>query len=365
MTHVHLTGGAATHDMIISERNFKASLTAELGCITPWIVVPDTHEACAEAASIGKQSDCWTPDTVRRHARHIVTAVKANGSANCLAPKAVILSDEWAFRDLFLEELRKAMKDVKSSGWYYPGTEERFNQFVAAYGTEASETFATRLLQGKRAKSALLFVHLDEKNEGGNRYALQHEAFAPVLAVIVLTKPPPTPRSDAKAPGQESPLPDPDPAAIFLHAATQFCNESIAGTLSCSVICPNPTGPICDSLEVAIARLEYGCVCVNLWSAFAYGISQGSWGAYPGKYERVAGGAGSGCGIVGNCLLQADEDIMKTVVRAPFVHSLQPTGDLPSQGVIDMLTAAARTSNMANAIVAVLGTVFMKMFWNW
>ena len=43
------------------------------------------------------------------------------------------------------------------------------------------------------------------------------------------------------------------------------------GTLSCTVICPAPEGPISGSLEHALARLEYGAVCLNIWSAFAYG----------------------------------------------------------------------------------------------
>ena len=57
VTHVHMTGGKATHDAIlwgspslssvgaaaldrVRERKISAKMTSELGCVTPWIVLP-------------------------------------------------------------------------------------------------------------------------------------------------------------------------------------------------------------------------------------------------------------------------------------------------------------------------------------
>ena len=52
--HVHLTGGNHTHDNLISSQYFRASLTAELGCVTPWIIVPDSAPVLQNPSNVSR-----------------------------------------------------------------------------------------------------------------------------------------------------------------------------------------------------------------------------------------------------------------------------------------------------------------------
>ena len=73
-----------------------------------------------------------------------------------------------------------------------------------------------------------------------------------------------------------------------------------------------------DILERGIADLKYGSVAINAWTATVYALDACTWGAYPGeKLDHVA----SGIGFVRNSFLI--QDVEKSVLRSPFIHSAQ------------------------------------------
>lgn len=362
LNHVHLTGGNKTHDAILNSlakrSDFGASVgfTAELGCVSPWILVPDvcisTHETGATA------NNHWNDASLRVHANHLAVAVKTNGSANCLSPKVLVLPKDWEFKDKFLNFLREGLSNISTSNWYYPGTQGRWEAFVKEYEGECDdnqkrcEIFRTPLMgEGgatQMVMSAILHVGLNEKNRGGNKFALQNEAFAPVLAIVEITS------DDTVGAGDNK-------CQTYLRTAVKFCNDEIWGTLSCSVMCPWPDGPVKGMLEESIANLEYGSVNVNTWSALSYGISQCTWGAHSGKYKREVGMGGSGCGVVGNSLMLDDSRIIKSVIRAPFLHALQIQGEMPPLWLVEILATASRQGSIFGAIFAITQLLIKKI----
>ena len=104
-----------------------------------------------------------------------------------------------------------------------------------------------------------------------------------------------------------------DPAD-FLAKAVAFANERLHGNLGANILIhPQTAKELGPDLEAAIAELRYGCIGVNVWSAFAFLAPRAAWGAYPGN---TSGDIQSGTGVVHNALLFDRSE--KTVLRAPF-----------------------------------------------
>ena len=152
-------------------------------------------------------------------------------------------------------------------------------------------------------------------------YALWNEAFAPVLAVVSL---------------------DAGDAPSFMRAAASFVNDRVWGTLSCTVLSPVDGARVASGdLDALLARLRYGTVALNTWSALCYALECCSWGAFPGEcLDAVA----SGIGVVQNCLLF--DDVQKSVVRTPFVSSThngcerRPLDKATARMVIELILGA-------------------------
>ena len=90
--HIHITGGAKTYDSIVfgsgeegvkrkqnGEKKINKSITAELGCVTPIIVVPGP----------------WSKGDIKYQAENIATQKLHNASFNCVAGQVLILPEEW------------------------------------------------------------------------------------------------------------------------------------------------------------------------------------------------------------------------------------------------------------------------------
>lgn len=338
--------------------------------MTPWIVVP------TPATATGQEG--WTKTSLTHHAKNLVFSGKINGSASCNAPKAVVLPREWEHKDFFIDQLKAAMAEIKCNPPYYPGHQQRFDKFVEEYG-EAAEiiTSPPNSFDGKGdgVKHALVHVRLGPGNQGGNRYGLDNEAFAPVFAIVELDctevdvgleaegeTDGETDDKNAGAGEVDSKIGKRDKRGKvsregdlmerFLRVAPTFCNEEIFGSLSCTILAPPavPAGP----LDQAIAELKYGNVSINAWSGVAgYSCPNASWGAYPGLYGGL-GRSGSGDGVVMNRLLFDESKLLKSVVRAPFQSAvLQMTGDLPPAIIIEVLYEATRKLTLDQQLWAV------------
>lgn len=274
LAHVHITGSAQTVDAIAwgtdaqarrrrreNRPLLKKPLTAELGGVSPIIVVPGT----------------WSDADLTYQAEHIATMRLQNSGHNCIAGQVVLVSSDWAQRDAFLAALRRAYATAPERPIWYPGSSDRMQR--------ANDDYPDALVLGDRL--------LVEIAEGDDPTALQRtEYFAPVLGVVEL----------------------PGSGQAFLDAAIAHANDQLEGTLGANLLIdPATERALGAGFERALSQLRYGTIAVNAWTAFGFLIPTLTWGAFPGNSLQDIG---SGVGVVHNALLL--ERVERTVVRGPF-----------------------------------------------
>lgn len=274
LLHVHITGSAATFDTIVwgagaagkrrrreSRPQLKKPITAELGGVSPIIVVPGE----------------WTEADLRFQAEHIATMRLQNSGHNCIAGQVVIMSSDWAQRDAFRVALRRAYAKAPERPAWYPGSDSRMQQ--------ASDDYPDALVLGDR-----LLVEIGADDDAT---AVQNtEYFAPVLGVVEIA-----------GVGQE-----------FLEAAVTHANDELQGTLGANLLIdPATQNSLGTGFERAISELRYGSIAINAWTAFAFITPTLTWGAFPGN---TIDDVGSGLGTVHNALLL--DNVERSVLRGPF-----------------------------------------------
>jgi aldehyde dehydrogenase (NAD(P)+) len=281
---VHLTGSNATYDAILHgtgeegrrrrERGdpvVTKPVTSELGGVSPILVVPGP----------------WSEADLRFQAEHVASMKLTNGGFMCMAGQVLVLAEAWPQADAFVAAVRTVLDEIPEHATYYPGAGNRVRAARNEY-PDASEWLGP---DGSR----LLITHVP--CDQAEQHAFTTEFFAAALAITRL-------------PGGgtgESP-------AHFLERAVEFCNERLAGTLAMSILIhPRTIAQLGSRFEDAIARLRYGTIGVNVWTAASYLSGRTPWGAFP-RYGRAD--IQSGNGVVQNALLFDEPE--KTVLTGPF-----------------------------------------------
>jgi len=277
VAHVHITGSALTHDVVVygpgdEGRARKAAgtplldkpITSELGGVAPVIVVPGD----------------WSPRDLRYQAEHVATMRLHNGGYNCIAGQVVILSADWKLKDAFLAELRSAIARAPQRPAWYPGSDARFASAASAYPD------AERL--GEDGCRMLVDI-----GPSGDATPLETtEYFAPVLGIV-----------EVAGAGQ-----------AFLDSAVETANRDLRGTLGANVVAaPRDIKRMGPAFREAIARLRYGTIAINAWSGVGFLTAAAPWGAFPG---HTLDDIQSGRGVVHNALLIEEPE--RTVVTGPF-----------------------------------------------
>jgi len=294
---LHVTGSDRTYDAIVwggasaeeraarkarGERANDKPFTAELGCVTPVIVVPGP----------------WSHADIRFQARHVASMVTHNASFNCNAGKVVVVAEEWVQKDAFLEALREELGKTPARKAYYPGARDRYAAFLAKYpravvvGAASSEA-----PEDVVPWTVVPNVTLEDD------YALRNEAFCGIVAEMELSAPG---RGGASVPR-------------FLEEAVKLANDACWGTLSCCLLVhPATEAAHMTELTRAFEELRYGAIGFNVWPGVIYGLVAPTWGAYPGHTPEDIQ---SGTGVVHNTWLFDHPE--KSVVSAPF--RIRPT----------------------------------------
>lgn len=293
--HIHLTGSNASFDAMVwgsdpdearrrraaQDPRIGASVSAELGAVTPVLVVPGA----------------WSTNDLRFHARQVAAMAGHNASNNCNAAKLVVTARHWPQRAAFLKRLREELAALPQRSAWYPGAQDRWQRFRTEY--PSAEQLGERAEPlGERAEE-LPWLFIPDVPLRRAQLACQAEAFCPVLAETSVA---------AQTPEE------------FLARVVAPVNEEVFGTLSCAILAPAHTPAL--ALETAIRGLRYGCVCVNTWPGLAFGLATPSWGAYPGHDLHRAG---SGLGYVHEPLML--EGVIRSIVRAPFRPTRRPPFD--------------------------------------
>ena len=274
IVHVHITGSAATFDAIVwgpdasaprdaASPKLKVPITAELGGVSPIIVVPGE----------------WTAADLKYQAEHVATMRLVNAGHNCIAGQVVIVSSDWPQREQFLRELHSAYAAAPQRPVWYPRSDERLEAAASAYPDAVWCADHTR---------AIVTVDADDADAAVEKT----EYFAPVLGVV-----------EVGGTGQE-----------FLDAAVAHANDKLTGTLGANVLIdPATEAALGSGFERAIADLRYGDIAINTWTAFNFLTARLTWGGFPGA---TIDDVSSGIGVVHNALLL--DRVERSIGRGPF-----------------------------------------------
>ncbi|MCO5951267.1 aldehyde dehydrogenase family protein [Microbacterium yannicii] len=266
--------GSATGEGSASEREPKLQvpITAELGGVSPIIVVPGD----------------WSAADLKYQAEHVATMRLVNAGHNCIAGQVVILSSDWPQRADFLRELHNAYAAAPERPVWYPRSDERLEAAASAYPDAVWCADRTR---------AIVEV---SGAEGGDPVETV-EYFAPILGVV-----------EVAGTGQE-----------FLDAAVAHANDRLTGTLGANVLIdPVTEEALGEGFERAIADLRYGDIAINTWTAFNFLTARLTWGGFPGA---TLADVSSGIGVVHNALLL--DRVERSIGRGPFRPFPRSMGD--------------------------------------
>ncbi|MCU0863959.1 MAG: hypothetical protein MUC36_09215 [Planctomycetes bacterium] len=262
---VHLTGSGATWNALRAEPALAAAtLTAEVGCCTPALVVPGR----------------WRDGQLQWVARQLARYVAMNGGGTCLAPRLLLTAAEWPQRQQFLALLDAALAAEPARPPFHPSARRHWE---AAAGRQARDS----VLPPVRREG------LDPRRDAA---LLASEHFAPVLLDVPLGG---------------------DSLAAFLGGAVGLVRDQVFGALSAYVFAPPALLRAERSvLDAAIARLPHGTVAINTWTGLGYGLGSTPWGAPPGAADEA--GRGQVHGWLGL------DGVRQVVLDGPFASLPRP-----------------------------------------
>ncbi|MEZ0336532.1 MAG: aldehyde dehydrogenase family protein, partial [Gemmatimonadales bacterium] len=290
---VHLTGSRATYDALVwgppgpEQESRKARgmplltkpLTAELGNVTPVLVVPGPY----------------TDRELAFQTESIAGALVHNTGFNCNTPRVLVMPKAWAARASLMGALEEALGAAPTRPAYYPGAEERWHRLsrgranAITVGQSGSDRLPWTLLPGLDATDP-------------RETAFTTEPFCPALVETEV--------------GSDDPL-------EFLERAVEFANNRLWGTLTADLVV-HPASlkdpRIAEAVERAIARLRYVVISVNSWNGNAFVFCTPPWGAFP---SSTPADIQSGSGWVHNTPML--EGIEKAVLRHPITVAPKPT----------------------------------------
>lgn len=276
---IHMTGSDKTFEKIVAAdpasqvpAPFDKGISAELGNVTPLIVVPGP----------------WSQDDLRHKATQLASWLAINAGFNCLSPRLIIQHAGWPLRQAFLSALEDVLARIPTRMAYYPGAADRQAYLVASHA-------GARQL-GSPAPGHLPWTVIPNVDpEDPTQTAFRSEAFCPVLSETSL---------------------EAESTVEFIRRSVDFANQRAWGTLVVSLFVhprslANPE--IRRAVQRAVADLRYGTVCVNLRGEYGYYPLGSPWGGAPGSpLDDIQ----SGLGVINNPFMFRDS--VKSVVWGPF-----------------------------------------------
>lgn len=301
---VHLTGSPATYDAIVWDGKTKQetppytkTVSAELGCVTPYIIVPGN----------------WSADEITYHAKTVASGLVMNAGHNCLAAEVLLTDATWPQREDFLNALRQQLKKIPPRVAYYPGSSHRAALFKEKFpdaeeiGGKTEKTKDNGLVAApssfeEEEYDARRLPWMLKTGLKADEASTKEEFWCGVLQEVAL-------------PGQDG---DPD---SFLSQAVDFANTRLWGTLSCALIThPKTQRKHRKKFEESIANLKYGTITVNVPTSVGYGITALPWGGFPGTSTIYD--VGSGNAQVHNTLMY--DYPQKGVLYGPWIFYPYP-----------------------------------------
>lgn len=300
---VHMTGSDKTYESIVFGHSdpepddapvLDKPVTAELGNVTPVIVVPGP----------------WSAADLAYQAENLAAWLTHNAGFNCIASRVVILDQSWELGPVLLDAIEAVLSRTPDRRAYYPGAAERHARFIDAHPT-------TRVIGGTEPGSLPWALIRDVPSADPSDICFTTEAFTSICAATTI-----------------------EAASVveFIDAAVSFANESVWGSLGASVVAHPDTlqdvrvGP---AIERALDSLRYGTVGLNAWSGVGFALVSSPWGAFPGHDPHDIQ---SGSGVVHNSFMLGGTE--KTIVRANWREPITPTWFARNRNAHRVLRAA-------------------------
>ncbi len=288
---VHLTGSDKTYDQIVwgapgaeqqarrerKEPLLKKPITAELGNVSPVIVVPGPY----------------TDKEIAFQADAIAAAMTMNASFFCNSAKVLVMPRGWAGSGSFMRAIQKICGTVEPRKAYYPGAEDRWKTLTKNRHNAISI--------GKPTAGTLPWTFIAGLDANDEEVLFREEAFCSVFAEVQV--------------GSQNLI-------EFLEKAVAFCNNKLWGNLNATIIVHPKTlkdPAVKAAFEQAICKLNYGTVAVNTFPGIPFIFASPPWGAHPSSTPEDIQ---SGNGFVHNTAML--EGIEKTVIRAPLTVFPKP-----------------------------------------
>ncbi|GLC43063.1 hypothetical protein PLESTM_001426800, partial [Pleodorina starrii] len=261
-------------------------ITAELGNVTPYIVVPGGD---------------WTADDIEYHASSLATALAHNAGHNCNGMEILLTDREWPLRPVLMAALKAKLAALPpgSRGTREPG--KKYDRFMARFPSASGWAVPS---PPRVPVCPVVVPWLVAEGLSLDEGQLQNENWCGVVQEVAL-------------PGCGG-----DPRALHArrrpHRQHPHLRLSGGGSGRPPARGRPPTPPAWDDF---IASLRYGGVAVNAPLLFLFGQPALSWGAFPGNTPHDIG---SGVGAVHNTLLF--DHPQKSVLYAPGATTPAPFG---------------------------------------
>lgn len=290
--NVHMTGSSRTFEAIVfgpgaegQQRKqarqpiFTKPFTAELGNISPMIVVPGP----------------WTEKDIANWSLRLGSWLNNNCAHNCNTPRILIQMKNWDLREKLNQGIADFLAGMKTRKAYYPGSFELHKQFVDAHPN------AMQLGSPQEGHLPWTFIpDVDPTSE--DDICFKREPFMSLWSETALES---------------------YSVVEYINKAVDFANEKLWGTLAAYIVV-HPDSmkdpQIAAAVDQAIANLRYGTIVINYWGGLSYYLMTAPWGGYPNTdiYDVQ-----SGIGFVNNPLMF--DRPQKSVVYAQFDLPIDPT----------------------------------------
>ncbi len=265
-------GEAGAHNKANRTPLLNKPFTAELGNITPTIVVPGP----------------WSDKELDAQALSIVGSLVFNAGFNCVTPRVVIQHKNWVYRNTLNRKIGEILKGIPTRKAYYPGAKNRLDRFVQAHPD------AWQIGDASDDKASWTYIPDLDPNHADD-IAFQTEAFCSLFGETAL---------------------EADSVAAYIDQAVEFANARLWGTLGATLII-HPQSlrdpAVKAAFDRALVNLRYGVIGVNVWCGFVLLVTSPSWGGFSGQdiYDIQ-----SGIGVVNNTAMFARPQ--KSILWAPF-----------------------------------------------
>lgn len=299
INHIHFTGSENTYKSIqetLQNENKSCDITAELGCVTPWVIFPGEY----------------TENEIKNIAIQLVNAKKNNGGSNCITPQVLILPEKWEQKNILHDLILKEIQNQQTVPCYYPNSIENKKNMMNIYKDNSYVISSTNKLEMTSEDDDIVIIDYglisNEKKEG---ICLKQEAFSPVLVIATIEN---------------------NNIEEYVNNVINTLNsKQIYGSLSCSLFCPQDMNN--ELINKCIYELEYGTIAINIWSLFGYIASTvgGTWGGY---YKNSQ----SGRGRIGN--LFNNQYVSKTIIKNKSLDKMQiDFSNIPPTFLLNLLFA--------------------------